>query len=237
MATGECFDPRSDAEACETPEPDPQGRTACASNAHCAAGEYCALGSLSCMGTGHCEPLDNCPSCDPKTLPDGMPNPSCKVCGCDGNTYPYPEAACHAGVNGLHAGVGCGEPAMEGGAGSSSIPQRTFIPCGHDGQCPPGDFCCTIDSRCHVERDREICVPPPTGTRFACRTTADCGDREYCSGEGCDALGGCTTIGSEGDCGVIIDTVCGCDGVTYTSADCAASRGIRIDYEGECGGE
>jgi hypothetical protein len=33
---------------------------------------------------------------------------------------------------------------------------------------------------------------------------------------------------------VIIDAVCGCDGTSYTSADCARSRGVRIAYEGEC---
>jgi hypothetical protein len=32
-------------------------------------------------------------------------------------------------------------------------------------------------------------VPPPPGARIACRTTADCGDREYCSGEGCESRG------------------------------------------------
>jgi hypothetical protein len=141
-------------------------------------------------------------------------------------------------VNALGAMAGCGEPVMEGGAGSSSLPQRTYIPCAHDGQCPTDDFCCTIDSRCHVEADREICVPPPPGTRLACRTTADCGDNEYCQGEGCTAPGGCVPFGSEGDCGVIIDPVCGCDGNTYTNADCAASRGVRIADVGNCpGGE
>ena len=239
MTTGECFDPQSDAEACSTPvepNPDPQGRRACASNSQCAAGEFCDVDGPLCRSTGHCHSIINCGTC--ASSDDGQPGPGCRVCGCDGNTYVSPQAACLAGVTSVMIGAGCGEPAMEGGAGSSSIPQRTYIPCGHDGQCPSDNFCCTIDSRCRVEADREICVTPPPGTRIACRTTADCGDREYCQGEGCTAPGGCVTIASEGDCGVIIDPVCGCDGVTYTSADCAASRGIRIADVGNCpGGE
>lgn len=234
MSTGRCFDPQSDADACATPDDpdgDPDGRRPCAANSQCGLGEFCMLDGLSCQGTGHCQPTGDCGSCSGS---NNEPSPACRVCGCDGNTYPSQQDACRAGANALWTQVGCGEPATEGGAGASSIPMRTYVPCGHDGQCPSGNFCCAIDSRCHAEADREICVPPPPGARFACRTTADCGDREYCSGEGCDARGGCVQLVTDEDCGVIIDAVCGCDGTSYTSAACASSRGVRVAHEGQC---
>jgi hypothetical protein len=238
MATGECFDPLRDVSACATPEPDddPQGRKACASSAQCAAGEFCMLDGQLCLGTGHCQPIDNCGECgggDP-SAPD---NP-CRFCGCDGNTYPNVQTACRAGVSAAPGtqGTGCGETGMEGGAGSSSLPPRTYTACGQDAHCPTGSFCCTLNARCYVEADRDICVPPPPGTRIACKTTENCGDNEYCQGEGCTAPGGCVYSGSgPGDCGVTLEPVCGCDGVSYTSAACADQEGVRVSHEGECG--
>ena len=237
MATGECFDPSADPGACSRPAPDgdPQNRTTCASNAHCEPGEYCDSGGGLCRGTGHCQSTSNCGYCGDEN-PNAPPNPECRVCGCDGNTYAGPQAACAAGVNVVPArGAGCGEPSTEGGAGSSTIGRREFIVCGHDGHCPPDAFCCAMVGRCYQEAERDVCAPGPEGTRIACNTTDNCNDGEYCFGEGCDAPGGCTRYGSEEDCGVTLEPVCGCDGTTYTSAACAASRGVRVDYAGECG--
>jgi hypothetical protein len=235
LATGECFDPSTDSEACETPDPDsdPQGRKACASSAQCEPGEFCQLDSLTCLGTGHCQSIGNCGFCG---ADDTVPDNPCRVCACDGNTYPNFQTACLAGVNALNAtGAGCGETATEGGAGSSSIGPKPVTPCGHDGQCPSGSFCCALAARCYPEADRDICVTPPPGTRIACNTTQDCSGLEYCKGEGCDGPGGCVAMGSApGDCGVTFELVCGCDGVTYTSAACADQEGVRIDHEGEC---
>jgi hypothetical protein len=232
LATGQCFNPGTNAGLCETPDPDndPQGRKACASSAQCGENEYCQVDGLSCQGTGHCQPIDNCGGCDG----------TCKVCGCDGNTYPNPQTACRAGVNAVGmTGVGCGETGMEGGAGSSSIPPRNYTACGQDEQCPSGSFCCSMVGRCYADADRDICVPPPPGTRIACRTTENCGDLEYCIGDGCSGPGGCVHIGSQGgeDCGVTIEPVCGCDGTTYTNAGCASMRAVRVDHDGECAGE
>jgi hypothetical protein len=185
-----------------------------------------------CVGTGHCQPINNCGECwsDPS-----VPENPCRLCGCDGNTYPDIQTACRAGVNAVVSGAGCGETKMEGGAGASSIPPRTFTACGHDAHCPDGTFCCTLTSRCYAEADRDVCILPPSGTRTACRTNEHCGDREYCTGEGCDAPGGCVSMGSgPGDCGVTLEPVCGCDGVSYTSAACADQEGVRVDHEGEC---
>jgi hypothetical protein len=235
MTTGECFDPQADAEACETPDPDgdPQGRKACASSAQCGPQEFCMLDGLICLGSGHCQPIDNCGSCDGGDI--NAPDNPCRLCGCDGNTYPNPQTACRAGVNAVHTGAGCGETAMEGGAGSSSIPMRPYVPCGTDSQCSSGNFCCTIAARCYPEENRDICVPPPPGARIACNTNLDCGDFEYCRAEGCEGPGGCVNRGSgPGDCGILFEPVCGCDGKTYTSAACADQEGVRMDHTGEC---
>jgi hypothetical protein len=225
-ATGECFDPDLDEAACSPPPPgdDPQGRRTCASNQHCETGEFCMLDGVLCVGSGHCQPIDNCGTCS-----------GCRVCGCDGNTYPDIQTACRAGANAIGPSLaGCGEPQTEGGAGASTIGMREFIVCAHDGHCPSESFCCAMAARCYFEADRDICIPPPDGTRIACRTTENCGDGEYCLGEGCDGPGGCVRFGSKGDCGVTLEPVCGCDGTTYTSVACAASRGVRVDHGGEC---
>jgi hypothetical protein len=237
MATGECFNPNDDSVVCMPPPPDddPQGRRTCASNVHCEAGEYC---DGACYGTGHCQSMTACGFCGDED-PSTPSNPECRVCGCDGNTYPDSQTACAAGVNVVYGsrGAGCGETGMEGGAGASTIGPREYVVCGHDGQCPSGSFCCVMAGRCYPEANRDICVPPPDGTRIACRTNDDCGDFEYCAGNGCDSLGGCDVFGSQEDCGVTFEPVCGCDGTTYTSVACAESRGVRVDRAGECGSE
>jgi hypothetical protein len=235
LSTGECYDPASDGvRGCSLPpsDDDPQGRRPCNSSAQCEPNEFCMTDGLLCVGTGHCQPIDNCGSCE-----SGDPsNNACRVCGCDGNTYPNPQTMCRAGVNAVGpSGVGCGETGMEGGAGASSIPPRPYTACGHDAQCPSGSFCCTLNARCYLEADRDICVPPPPGTRIACKTTENCGDNEYCQGEGCDGPGGCVMMGSgPGDCGVTLEPVCGCDGVSYTSAACADQEGVRVEHDGAC---
>jgi hypothetical protein len=179
--------------------------------------------------------MSECGHCgDPD--PNAPVSPECRVCGCDGNTYPNMQTACSVGVNVVFdsRGAGCGEPNTEGGAGASTIGPREYIVCGHDGHCLSGNFCCAMVGRCYAETDRDICAPGPEGTRIACRTLENCGDGEYCQGEGCDGPGGCVRYGHEDECGVTFEPVCGCDGTTYTSVACAASRGVRVDHEGEC---
>ncbi|HEX6273782.1 MAG TPA: Kazal-type serine protease inhibitor domain-containing protein [Polyangiaceae bacterium] len=235
LSTGECFDPANDGvRGCALPPPDddPQGRKPCNSSAQCEPNEYCMTEGALCVGTGHCQPIDNCGSCE-----SGDPSIDfCRVCGCDGNTYPNVQTMCRAGVNAVGpSGVGCGETGMEGGAGSSSIGPRPYTSCGHDAQCPTGSFCCTLNARCYAESDRDICIPPPPGARIACKTTENCGDLEYCRGDGCNGPGGCVSMGSgPGDCGVTLEPVCGCDGVSYTSAACADQQGVRVEHDGEC---
>jgi hypothetical protein len=42
------------------------------------------------------------------------------------------------------------------------------------------------------------------------------------------------SYGSQGDCGVRLEPVCGCNGVSYTSAACASTEGVRVEALGMC---
>jgi hypothetical protein len=186
-----------------------------------------------CRANGHCQPIDNCGSCsgDP-----GM----CKVCGCDGNTYPDQQTACRAGTNALSSyhGAGCGETIEIGGGGAGGrgdAPPLRVTPCGTDANCPSGQRCCSITAVCYPADDPDRCRLPPLGTRFPCTANDQCFQgSEYCKGNGCTGPGGCAPLGSQGDCGVTLEPVCGCDGTTYTSIACASSRGVRVAATGEC---
>ena len=236
MTTSQCFDAASDPAACALPPPDndSQGRKPCASNAHCAANEFCMNeGSALCQSSGHCQPIDNCGFCG------GGGGPECRVCGCDGNTYPDVQTACRAGARALPYHGGCGETIDVGGGGGGgrggNVPPLRLTPCGADSHCPSGQFCCAITAVCYPADDPNRCVPPPPGTRFPCTADDQCYQgSEYCKGEGCSGPGGCAPLGSQENCGVTLEPVCGCDRVTYTSAACAASRGIRVAATGEC---
>jgi len=230
VETHECFDPLENPEACAQPPPDDDlyGRAPCASNAHCAANEYCALENGLCQGPGHCHPIGNCGECGGDT---------CRVCGCDGNTYPNIQTACLARTNVVVAATGgCGETVMVGAGGSGGT-VRTITACGTNENCPAGELCCNVTGHCYPETDPDRCRVPPEGTNFPCTGNDQCWDFEYCAGEGCEGPGGCVNKGSyEQNCGVTLEPVCGCDGTTYTSLDCALSRGVRFAHDGECEG-
>lgn len=230
LATQLCFDPSVDADACPPPEQDadPWGRPTCGSNADCDSGYFCQLENGLCQGTGHCHPIDNCGGC----LDGGAG--TCKVCGCDGNTYLNSQTACLARTNVVGwGGAGCGETVTSGGGGSGGeIREHTL--CAVDSHCEADDKCCSITGLCYPASDPDQCRLPPEGTRAPCTSNAQCASYEYCRGEGCSGPGGCVSLGSQSECGVTLEPVCGCDAVTYTSAACAASRGVRIANTGEC---
>jgi len=240
-SSGKCFNPMDDSEACPRPpaDDDPEGRRTCTSSAHCDELFYCALDyNQLCGGVGHCQPISNCGSCGGGG--DG-PNP-CRLCGCDGNTYPNVQTACLAGTSIAYQGAGCGETIQEGGAagasgagGSSNSPPHVVTPCGTNDDCTvDGEECCTITNRCYPTSDPGQCAQPPEGTRFPCTSNAQCRQYEMCAGEGsCGSPGGCVSV-DEGQCGIVYKLVCGCDGTTYTSADCARLSGVRVKSEGEC---
>jgi len=245
--SGKCFDPDADAGACPRPpdDGDQQGRRACASSAHCDPLFYCELDyNQLCGSVGHCQPISNCGFCaggdDPST---------CRLCGCDGNTYPNVQTACQAGTAVAYQGAGCGETVQEGGggtagaagsagssgsSGSPNSPPRVITPCGTNDDCKrDGELCCGITNRCYPKDDAGQCGEPPEGTRFPCTSNAQCQDYEYCAGEGCGTAGGCKARQSD-QCGVVFTPVCGCDGVSYTSPDCATQSGTRVKSDGQC---
>jgi hypothetical protein len=226
-ATGECFDPQRNPEACPEPPQDDDvwGRKTCSSNRHCSERQYCQLDPLTCLGNGHCQPRANCGSCFGE----------CTTCGCDGNTYPDQQTACLAGAHAFLLGA-CGEPTPSGaggGAGSGGGTPRVKIPCGHSDQCPADQVCCPRFGVCMID-DPELCAEPPPGASRPCKTNEHCEYYEYCLGDGCDGPGGCVFLGSQGDCGVRLEPVCGCNGVSYTSAACASTEGVRVASDGQC---
>jgi hypothetical protein len=56
----------------------------------------------------------------------------------------------------------------------------------------------------------------------SCKTTAECGPRQFCFQKACGLEGTCRARPEM--CAEMFDPVCGCDGKTYTNA-CAANEG------------
>lgn len=235
LSTSQCYDPTTNPDACARPAPDNDlwGRPTCASNAQCGARQFCIIDSGFCQGTGHCNPIGNCGSCSAS-------GSTCRVCGCDGNTYPNIQTACLASATMVSIwGAGCGETIDTdggrgaGGASDGGAPRLVTL-CGSSNDCKAGELCCPITGLCYPTSDPDQCRMPPPGTRFPCTSDAQCNSSEYCSGDGCSGPGGCVVMGSQGDCGVTFEPVCGCDGTTYTSAACASVRGVRVASKGQC---
>lgn len=225
LRTALCFDPATAPDACPRPShsSDPNGLPPCASNADCNEWEFCQLDNPRlCQGTGHCQPIGNCGGCG-----------SCVLCACDGNTYPDFQTACLARTSFTQTwGAGCGESVTTGGGGAGGE-ATSVTACGRDADCGSGERCCSITALCYPLSDPGRCRMPPDGTSFPCTDNAQCRAGEFCAGEGCDNPGGCMRRDND-ECGVTLDPVCGCDGTTYTSADCAAKAGVRIVSKGEC---
>jgi hypothetical protein len=156
------------------------------------------------------------------------------VCGCDGNTYPDVQSAWRAGVrvNGFNRG-GCSEPTFYGGGGVAGEPV-SVISCGSDEQCPADQRCCFVTGICYDPAAVGTCGFPPAGTDFPCSDDRICFyPAGYCQGDGCQGRGGCVNA-SNGRCGVLLEPVCGCDGKTYTSNDCASGAAVRVAHTGAC---
>jgi len=228
QTTARCFDPVSEPELCLRPEPDPDdSRTPCASSAHCGGDEYCAIDmGTHCQGQGFCQSRVNCGAS------------SFPVCACDGNSYGDIGAACRAGASvGVFWGGFCGDSidANDPFDDATGVPPRWVTLCGSDAHCAADERCCSITSICYPVSDPGRCQLPPEGTLYPCTADDQCySGYEYCAGDGCEGPGGCSRFDPEEQCGIRFEPVCGCDGVTYTSAPCASAAGVRVASEGEC---
>jgi hypothetical protein len=227
LTTSTCFNSETEPELCPRPEQNPDNALPpCASNAHCPYGQTCRLGPDSlCQGAGYCLAIASCPGSGHA------------VCGCDGNSYLSVETACRSGANvgffSNYPGGSCGQT-VDANDGEGS--PRLVTLCGHDGQCRDGERCCALTGACYPASDPGRCAVPPEGTRNPCTLDEQCfPELEFCAGDGCAGPGGCLNVElADEDCGARLEPVCGCNGVTYTSRDCAYADGVRVASEGEC---
>ncbi len=219
-----CFNP-SDRSACRLPESNPRPGS-CASNSDCSPDELCLENNLSrCGGPGFCQPITNCGFCSG--------GPQCFVCGCDGVTYRSIQEACVAGVRVV---TGSGVCATVGPRG---------ISCGRDDQCGrEGERCCALTGKCFAASEPWRCESQPDGSVLDCRQNSECGSGAagaaggqagvglWCAGESCGTPGRC--LPRRSDCNGIVETVCGCDGLTYVNECWARAGGARVASRGAC---
>jgi hypothetical protein len=114
------------------------------------------------------------------------------------------------------------------------VPPRWVTLCGTDAHCSDGERCCSLTGTCYPASDPARCQTPPEGTRYPCTADDQClSGYEFCAGFGCEGPGGCIDRESA-ECGVRFEPVCGCNGVSYTSAPCAYAEGVRVASREEC---
>lgn len=200
----------------------------CGSSLDCGPDEYCAGPNEACFGAGRCQPLRNCAVCE------ASDSTRCEVCGCDGKTYPSPQAACAAGVRALTGS--CSTPATGDGA------------CVAQSQCGPDMFCCLNTNRCVSNSEAWRCkFQDDGGAPHNCASDDDCQDESgypwtsqstiKCIGSGCTGPGYCRVVSTPPNCGGEYSPVCGCNEQTYINACHANAAGIRVRMEGSCAAE
>jgi hypothetical protein len=96
---------------------------------------------------------------------------------------------------------------------------------------------CSVRTGVGVPKKGILCDDGLPKTTGVCASNADCSATEYCgvgnvsSSELCTSVGYCTPrLGSTQP-----TILCGCDGVTYTTAADALTAGVRVAYGGPCG--
>jgi hypothetical protein len=220
----------------------------------CIDGEFCQL------APGRCDDMEAQGAC--MEIPDICPLIIDPVCGCDGVTYDNPWFAAAAGVSIDHEGECDAGGDICGGIAGIPCEEGEF--CQFDpGRCdfiddlgtcvetpeiclPFVDPVCGCDGRTYTN----ACFAAMAGVSIdhegECELVGDicggiigipCDDGEFCKfGPGrcdfADDQGVCVEIPEI--CPLILDPVCGCDGVTYGNECFADAAGVSIDHRGEC---
>lgn len=217
--------PASDPGACSIVGIDAGGLKPCGSRQDCGPEQFCrSIANDLCGGPGVCHPITNCGYCSGGAM--------CQVCGCDGVTYESPQVACVAGVR-----------VTQGACGERRGPRG--VSCGRSDQCEQGQTCCPVTGKCFAATEPWRCPSDPSDPILDCVRNSDCssgagggnsGPSSWCAGQHCGQPGTCSQRVAASTCSGTVQTVCGCDGLTYVNECWAHAAGTRVSRAASCDG-